>query len=346
MKSKHYYILIIFCYLLISCSGNKKITIKNSFDGKYDGVEQNEGSSQGFDEMWKSVKLINSIAYYNSYSFSYKENITDEKILQNRIDFQQYSKSFFTDNSAGTATIITNNNGNLLLLTCAHVINFPDTIVTYFVDNIGEPLESIESFSIKIDQDNYISDLPDNGYVNIIAVDEGLDAAVMGGKFLSNKLLKHKPLSFNYGNSDELDWGNKVYIFGYPMNRKMITSGMVSLYESNPDNYFLIDAVFNRGMSGGIVMAVRDGAPNYEFVGMIKSSPADSKIVVKPYGIEDEYSNIPKGVFKGKLKIEIEKDMKYGISKVISIDALKNFIIENGDLIKDSGYELPRFVFE
>ena len=38
--------------------------------------------------------------------------------------------------------------------------------------------------------------------------------------------------------------------------------------------------------------------------------------------------------------------MKYGISKVISIDAIKNFIIENGDLIKDEGYELPRFVFE
>ena len=170
--------------MLISCSGNKKITIKNIFDGKYDGVEQNEGSSQSFDEMWKSVKLINSIAYYNSYSFSYEENITDEKISQNRIDFQQFSKSFFTDNSAGTATIITNNNGNLLLLTCAHVINFPDTVVTYFVDKMGEPLESIESFSIKIDQDNYISGLPDNGYVEIMAIDEGLDAAVIGGKFL------------------------------------------------------------------------------------------------------------------------------------------------------------------
>jgi hypothetical protein len=346
MNSKNFYIIILFCYLLISCSGNREITIKNNFDGKYDFVEQNEGSSQSFEEMWKSVKLINSIAYYNSYSFSYEENITSEKILQNRIDFQQFSKSFFTDNSAGTATIITNNNGNLLLLTCAHVVNFPDTIITYFVDKAGDPLESIESFSIKIDQDNYISDLPDNGYVNIITIDEGLDAALMGGKFLSNELLKHKPLLFNFGNSDELDWGNKVYIFGYPMNRKMITSGMVSLYESNPDNYFLIDAVFNRGMSGGIVMSVRDGAPNYEFVGMIKSSPADSKIVVKPYGIEDEYSNIPKGVFKGKLKIEVEKEMKYGISKVISINAIKNFITENRDVIKDAGFDLPRFVFE
>ncbi|MBL1214007.1 MAG: trypsin-like peptidase domain-containing protein [Ignavibacteriae bacterium] len=346
MKSTNSYIIFICWVLLSSCSGNKSITTTNTYDGKYDGVEPNEGAVQSFDEMWKSVKLINSIAYYNSYSFSYEENITDEKFYQNKVELKQFPKSFYTDNSAGTAVILTNNNGNLLLLTCAHVVNFPDTVITYYADKSGEPLESIESFSIKIDQDNYVSDLPNNGYVKIIAFDDGIDAALLGGKFLSDKLLKHKPLQFNYGNSDEIDWGNKVYIFGYPMNRKMITSGMVSLYESNPDDYFLIDAVFNRGMSGGVVMAVRDGAPNYEIVGMIKSSPADSKIVVKPFGIDDEYSNIPKGVFKGKLKIEIEKEMKYGISKVISINAIKNFVAENSDLINDAGYQLPRFVFE
>ena len=47
-------------------------------------------------------------------------------------------------------------------------------------------------------------------------------------------------------------------------------------------NIFLVDAVFNRGYSGGIVLAIRDGVPNFELVGLVKSVPAEYEYVMKP----------------------------------------------------------------
>ena len=327
--------------LLFSCSIEQRIVQTHSGDGKYDGLEFNGNTAQNFEEIWQSVKLINSIAYYNSYVIPLERKLRLGSLAKEAVDLEIFSKTFFTDNAGGTATILSNKNGNILLLTCAHILDFPDTVITFYSDSDGKESDYIESISIKIDQDNYVSDLPGDGHVEIIALDELLDAAIIGGKFSSIDLLKHKTFPVKFGNAEELTWGNYVYVFGYPMNRKMVTTGLVSLYESNPDDYFLIDAVFNRGMSGGIVLAVRDGSPNYEFVGMAKSSPADSKIVLKPYDFEDEYSNIPIGPFEGKLKVEREMEMKYGISKVITVNSINKFILSNQDEILEGGFTMP-----
>jgi trypsin-like peptidase len=332
--------------LLFSCSTEQRIVQTHSGDGKYDGLEFNGNTAQNFEEIWQSVKLINSIAYYNSYVIPRKENLKIKNLIDREFELDSFTKTFFTDNAGGTATILSNKNGNILLLTCAHILDFPDTVITFYSDSDGKESDYIESISVKIDQDNYVSDLPGDGHVEIIALDEVLDAAIIGGKFSSIDLLKHKTFPVKFGNAEALTWGNYVYVFGYPMNRKMVTTGLVSLYESNPDDYFLIDAVFNRGMSGGIVLAVRDGSPNYEFVGMAKSSPADSKIVLKPYDFEDEYSNIPIGPFEGKLKVEREMEMKYGISKVITVNSINKFILSNEDEILEGGFTMPEKIFE
>jgi hypothetical protein len=263
------------------------------------------------------------------------------EIFNGTVDLNSFPKTFFTDNAAGTAAIVSNKNGNMLFLTCAHILDFPDTVISYYTDTEGKPLEIVESISIKINQDNYVSDMPDNGHVEIVAVDKRLDVVLVGGKYAEEKSLKQSVFPFKIGNADELTWANYVYIFGYPLNRKMVTKGLVSLYESNPGDYFLIDAVFNRGMSGGVVLAVRDGAPNYEFVGMVKSSPASSKIVLKPYDFDESFSIIPKGPFEGMIKVEREMEMKYGISKVVTINAIIDFTLRNEKIINDMGFAVP-----
>ena len=45
---------------------------------------------------------------------------------------------------------------------------------------------------------------------------------------------------------------------------------------------FMVDAMFSRGFSGGIVLAIRDGVPNFELVGMIKLVSAHSSFVLTP----------------------------------------------------------------
>lgn len=60
------------------------------------------------------------------------------------------SKVALADNSSsGTAVTVYSENGNVALLTCAHTITFPDTIIAYKYDDLGFATNYIESVSIK-----------------------------------------------------------------------------------------------------------------------------------------------------------------------------------------------------
>ncbi|MCK7529466.1 MAG: hypothetical protein MZV64_73895 [Ignavibacteriales bacterium] len=53
----------------------------------------------------------------------------------------------------------------------------------------------------------------------------------------------------------------------------MVTKAIVSNPSRDESGSFLVDAVVNNGMSGGLVLAIKDGVPNFEMVGMIQWVP-------------------------------------------------------------------------
>ena len=76
------------------------------------------------------------------------------------------------------------------------------------------------------------------------------------------------------------------------MGHKMITRGIVSNTRDDKSDSFLIDALFNRGFSGGIILAIRDGVPNFELVGMAKSVSAKNEYLLTPYPLNGEMNII------------------------------------------------------
>ncbi len=122
----------------------------------------------------------------------------------------------------------------------------------------------------------------------------------------------------------------------------MVTKGIVSKAARN-NNVFLIDALFNKGFSGGIVLAVRDGVPNFEIVGMIQSASATYKNILIPnkksheniYSIGEEYS--------GEVYAEIDKRINYGITYATSIETIVDFYKSKRNNLIDSGYDLDSF---
>ena len=58
--------------------------------------------------------------------------------------------------------------------------------------------------------------------------------------------------------------------FGYPSGHKMVTKAIVSSPNKDRKGSFLLDAVLTPGFSGGIALAVRDGVPNFELVGLVQ----------------------------------------------------------------------------
>lgn len=293
-------------------------------DGKYDSEFPYKDCSKQLAEISETVKMIYSTAFYKTYLFSEEtkvkpSDLKDESILKKSV------KTLYSHNSvSGTATILYYQDKKIALLTCAHIVDFPDTSFSYY--SRGQEGDVIKSISIRERQTNFIRDLPEGGEVEILASDVGLDIAIVGQTL---KAAPDNPLPiFRYpiGKSKELEWGTYLYIIGYPMGYKMITNGIVSSPNRDKKGSFLTDAPFNRGFSGGIVLAIRDGVPNFELVGMAKSVAANYEFILTPSKEFDQSVYNPGMPYEGEVFVEQKTDIRYGITNSISTETIGQFI--------------------
>lgn len=312
-------------------------------DGKYDSEFPYKNCSEQLETVSQSVKLVNVLAYYKNFFVDEKYTLTKSEITKDNFEAVTYRKGIYHRTASGTATIIYATNGNVALLTCAHIIHFPDTVYTYKIDDKGNMTNIVESISIKTKQTNYINDFPEGGDVDIILVDETNDLAIIGKRFLQYRLNQFSVFNYPLGEAKKLEWGSFVYALGYPMNYKMITKGIVSSPNRDEAGSFLIDAVFNRGFSGGIVLAIRDGVPNFELVGLVRSVPAEYEYMLKPETPNEGYEFNPLLPYKGNIMIEQRVNIKYGVTRVIPIETIIEFINKNGDKLIKFGYVFDNF---
>jgi hypothetical protein len=312
-------------------------------DKKYDSGFPQIHENQKIDELVNSVKMINCLAYYKSFLFDSSFSVTKQSLKNS--DFKKFAAASVnsTETESGTATIIYSIEGKVALLTCAHILNFPDTIVTFHTDNRGNETNIIETVSIKTSQTILLPEYSFIQAVDILVMDETNDIAIVGKDFESENFKSTKPFKLKFGSANELNWGTKVYMIGFPLNYKMITSGLVSLAKNSDNNYFLVDAVFNRGFSGGIVLALRDGAPNFEIVGMIKSGTVHKDYKLKPNIENPDFNYLPHFPYTGEVLVEKETNIKYGITKILTINKILEFVEDHKNELKELGYLSEKF---
>lgn len=312
-------------------------------DGKYDSEFPSLPCSQELEDIAQSVKLVSILAFYESYDLPENSKIKKSTLTANTLKNEAIKKHIIEKPAAGTATVIYHRQKRIALLTCAHIIYCPDTVITYFKNEQGKETEYIQNISIKFKQYNTIGGLPQVFDFNILAMDLESDVAIIG-KELSSIPKKHIPV-FNYptGKAEELNWGTFVYLFGYPKGQKMISTGIVSSPNRDKKHSFLTNASFNRGFSGGLVLAVRDGAPNFELVGMTNSVSAESHFLLSPdkdYDISDYNIKRP---YTGDVFTKYHRTIFYGITFAISIETINNFIKKNKPLLQEKGYDVNHF---
>jgi hypothetical protein len=308
-------------------------------DGQYDSEFPYRNSSKQLEEISGSIRLINSIAFYTSYVFDATSKFRASEVSKINLSKAAIEQISFNRSASGTSTIISENQGTVALLTVAHIVSFPDTIISHFINPDGSFSQFVQSVSIKTKQTNYIPDFPDNGEVDILLIDKVKDIAVLGRQFSFNKTISMPVFKYPWGKSNELEWGSFVYVFGFPMNYKMISKAIVS--SPGKDNHtFLIDAVFNRGYSGGIVLGIRDGVPNFELVGLVRSVPAEYQYTIRPLAKEQDFDFNPMLPFKGEVYVDREQVLRTGITKVIGIEIVKDFIIDHKEELIEKGYIL------
>lgn len=329
-------IIISTAFILISCSSSET-NQSEKFVDEYTTIFPNNDVAIELEQISKSLKLINNLTFYKAYiyldSTITDKNLKDINLLQKASITNTISKT-----SSGTATIISVSSNKVALLTAAHIISYPDTVISYFITD-GKQSKYIESILYKERQKIY-SDLPEGGLLKIIAKDDKNDIAIIGNSFDDVTPIKFPVFNFNFGRAKELKWGSFVYLLGFPMHNKMVTSGIVSNPNYDGTGNFLVDALINRGSSGGLVLAIRGTAPNFELVGIVSSVPAEKRFVLTPNNPTREINFLPGTQYIGEMTVEQLDGIKYGIGRIVSSEKVLEFIKRNESLLYSQGYVL------
>ncbi len=308
-------------------------------DGEYDSEFPNLAASQALEEISQAIKQINSVTFYKSYHFPSGLRLQDYGSLDSVLAKVTTQSEVINNSVYGTATILHRTSNKILFLTSAHVVSAPDTIRFYWMEDGQEYLEGV---AVKLNQTDSVLDLPGIGSVEvkILKMDTENDIALLAGAIETFQDVAVPVFNYPIGKSRELKLGSFVYLIGYPMGLKMITSGLVSTKNYKKTGSFLIDIPFNEGMSGGIILALRDGPPHFELVGLAKSVSANRINVLTPSeerGLEYYSSNYP---YEGDTFVKQLNIIHYGVSFTTSSEEILQFFKENEKYLLKQGFDL------
>jgi hypothetical protein len=325
--------------LSLSCGGNiYREVYPTLVDGQYDSEFPYRGCSAQLEEIGESVKMLSSIAYYRTYTFGAGDRISPERVTNDLLSSARAHSVMSSSQASGTATIVTSGNRRVVLLTCAHVVGFPDTLISYHVGPDHRPTGFIHTISFKERQTNYVAVFPEGGEMQILAIDKEQDVALLGKTFDEDPFPRPRVFMYPAGRARDLEWGTFVYLFGYPTGHKMVTKAIVSSPNKDRRGAFLVDAVFTPGFSGGIALAIRDGVPNFELVGIVRLVSGRSTYTLGPPAEEGSPEYDPLVPYTGDIYVQKRTEIEYGIVQAVPIETILEFIEVHRQDLAARGY--------
>ena len=337
MKIQNRIVFLLILFITITSCSKKiyQVAYPTLNDGSYDSEFPYKNCSQELAAISESVTKVFCNSFYNSYYFSVEKGITKNQIPQ---DLLQKSDGVteLKNTVAGTGTIIYYRDNHIAILTCAHVVTKPDTTISYYDSQISPGKNIIQTIAIKQKQDILVYGMPEGGDFETLLIDNQNDIAILSKELERPTDFKIPVLNYPFGRAKELQWGSFVYVIGYPMGYKIVTKGIVSQPDRDRKGAFLIDALFNRGLSGGILLAIRDGVPNFEVVGITTSAAAETETVLVPERDRDYDETVP---YEGRIYVANKKSLTYGVTRAISAEAILGLIQENREMLLKRGYE-------
>ena len=343
MKSLLYILLL---SILTACTSQQQLqTDTRVADHLYDSEFPNRSVSTYLREMGSTIRLSSSLTFYREYYFNEQAHITLRTLKENPAVYNQAASAIIEKPASGTAAIVAVKKNKALLLTCAHTVYEPDTVIQYYDTGLSKKQHAIRSISIKIRQSLHVVGIPGSGRVTVVAKDSTLDLALLQRIIPLNLFPPLPVFTYSLGKSKELDWGSFVYLFGFPHGKKVVSNAVVSHPNNNDAHDFIINATMYQGVSGGIIVALRDGPPHFELVGIANALPILQHLVLRP----DRNTEITPSTFgqpyQGSVFIERQNEIIQGMTFAISAESILSFFKKNKSLLKDHDITLKDFPF-
>ena len=307
-------------------------------DGRYDSEFPYRGCSKQLEEIAETVNMLSSIAYYRTYTFTMEDRVTRGDITETLLRRGNKESVYVNSTASGTATVIFYDERRVMLLTCAHIVDFEDTVFSFYITPEHRSTPWLKSVAVKEKQTNYVAVFPEGGELEILAIDRIADIALLGKHFSIQPANRITAFRYPFGNAKDLEWGTFVYMFGYPSGFKMVTKGIVSNPNKDRRGSFMVDAMFSRGFSGGITLAIRDGVPNFELVGIVKLVSARSSFVLSPQKENGEVVYDPAIPYTGAVFVERKTEIESGLTQAVPVEAIREFIKNQAPLLREKGY--------
>ncbi len=337
LKSWSFLFVIFLLLLSVGCQ-IKPIHPDSVPDSRYDTALAQEGLGPLLNTLTRSLVRINYIATYTVYTIPSQSRITRNMSDKLSVITATSSTNIENETSSGTGILLSSTRDRVLILTCAHIGNYPDTVFSY--RTLSNQTENIylDALAIKIKEKYYTSDLKGINEITTLTVDTKKDLMLL--RSTRNPVeYPEPPITLPFGHSEYLQWGSRVYVLGFPMGNLMVTEGLVSVPKNN-STLLLTDALFNPGFSGGMIVAIRDGLPNLEWIGIAKSVSAQSTIFLKPDPAVYTTENDPSHPYLGTPYITTHQDINYGVTYAIPVETIRRFLSQNKETIHSEGYYL------
>lgn len=297
--------------------------------------------SSELENIFRSVKQIKNYSSYRTYIFDESKGITLKDLNSGGL-FERTRAGIVTNEAtSGTALVIFSDGKRIALLTCAHAVIAPDTIIEWAeYSDLGNN-RYIHSISFKTKQQLFVNDMPVGSKFEVLQSDSKNDIAFIGATYVD--LVNDAPV-FEYpcGYARELNWGSILYLLGYPKGQQMATHGIASKVPGKAGS-FLTDAPFNEGLSGGIALAITETGNKFELLGIARSVAASYAYVLKPEKENHEFTYNPAIPYTGSIYAEQKKDINYGITSVIAIEQIRQFYIDNRKNLLLKGFNFDNF---
>ena len=324
MKKKYIYIYILTILFITGCSANKNIPAENPTKSTtYTSAFPTKDVSKNLEKIQRSVVRISSTAQYTTYFFE-DEPVIKSQLKELNIREIATRRLSETKSSAGTAITISANYNWGMLLTNHHVIDYPDTLFRYAKSNNIEPETQVEAIAIKTDQRDFIFDSSYITPFEVINVNQKTDLALLEVN-RSRSRIDLDPLRIKTGNSKKLKLGSVLYIMGYPQGVSMVTRSIVSDPNRDKNSGFLTDALFNKGISGGIILASRNSYNSFEWVGVASSSFAKAEYYLVP-DPSKSYNYNQFDIYEDDLFVELKRQISYGVTEAIPMPTVLKFL--------------------
>ena len=343
-KSSAFIIIFLLGGFLLSCSSSQQYTADSDdspaatpeVSDHYTSAFPSKDVSDQLIEAQDAVLRIVSTGYYQTYNFDEKYiTMADARsnTLSNIATYEYSSEQ----STAGTSIVLDTNRDEALVITCDHVVSFPDTVVSYHNDESLTPKTFVESISIKQRQVDLIFGPSEFRNFEVIASDPRLDLALVTTKMGDRDNFQRLLNDVDIGNSDQLQAGSFLYILGFPKGYSSITRGITSTSKNWDNRFFLTDALFNPGVSGGLVIASKNNYESFEWVGMAKSATATSEEVLVPRPNSGSYSKAMEP-YRDSIFVQEKTRIAYGLTQAVPINQIMNFLEENETVMRKNGF--------